>query len=119
MDVYVDSTLHCFVNHGCKGSTNVGHSLESSEDNADADVIPKEILEWYLGKDVVYNPAAERQAHFYSSAYPLRDFAQGEELFDNYLGMTGNYKLGWSQDVKGLKIQCNGGLGSVSEWERS
>jgi hypothetical protein len=91
IEVVVDSTFQCFINHGCKGSNNVGHNLTITEFSADQNVFPDELKARDLGLDAVYNPAKERQVHFYSSAIPLRDIRVGEELFDNYLGMTGEY----------------------------
>jgi hypothetical protein len=79
--------------------------------------LPEEILRQYSGKENIYNPAAERQTHFYSCATPLRDIAAGEELSDNYLGMTGRTSQGWAEDVIGLKKQCRGGFGSIKEYE--
>ena len=56
--------------------------------------------------------------HFFSSATPIRDIKSGEELFDNYLGMTGSKKDGWKEDVLGLKAQCEGtGIGEVKEYD--
>ena len=85
----VDSTIHCFINHGCNGTNNVGHDISFTESSANPWSLPVEILDKYFGKTAVYNPAKERQVSFYSSAIPLRDIQGGEELFDNYLGMTG------------------------------
>lgn len=116
--MFVDPTLHTFINHGCAGSNNVGHNLTITEENANPKKIPPEILEDNLA-GVVYNPAAARQSHFYSSASPLRDITKGEELLDNYLGMTGINIKGWSEDVEGLKQQCAGGTGSITEYERA
>jgi hypothetical protein len=79
--------------------------------------MPEELILQYSGKENIYNPAAERQVHFYSSATPRRDISQGEELFDNYLGMTGLLALGWEEDVNGLKAQCSGKVGTIKEYE--
>jgi hypothetical protein len=91
--------------------------LNITEATADPETIPEEVLRQYIGKENIYNPAAERQVHFYSSATPRRDISQGEELFDNYLGMTGFLRSGWEEDVKGLKSQCSGGVGTITEYE--
>lgn len=82
-EVFVDSTFHCFINHACKGQNNVGWNLTVNEANGDPDNVAKEVYDTYFGEDLIYNPAAERQVHFYSSAIPLRDIKKGEELFDN------------------------------------
>lgn len=93
--------------------------MQVTEAAASVDVIPEELMEPIHGKRYIYNPANARKTHFYSSAIPRRDIAAGEELFDNYLGMTGTTLNNWAEDVKGLKMQCSGGLGTVSEYERS
>jgi hypothetical protein len=117
-DVYVDSTFHCFVNHACNGKNNIGHDLNITEANADPLEVPSELRDLYMGNDLVYNPAAERQVHFYSSAIPLRDISAGEELFDNYLGMSGLRPQGWEDDIVTLRQQCQGlGLGQISQYE--
>jgi hypothetical protein len=118
IEIYVDPTFQCFINHGCDGSNNVGHDLTITENTADHEVIPEELLRQYSGKENIYNPARDRQVHFYSSAIPLRDISQGEELFDNYLGMAGLTKTGWAEDVKGLQKQCKGeGVGFITEYD--
>ena len=88
-EVFVDSTLQCFINHGCVGASNVGYDLNVTEASADPMSVPDEVTDPHLGKQFIYNPAKERQVRFYSSATPRRDIELGEELFDNYLGMTG------------------------------
>lgn len=96
----------------------MGHNLQVTEAEASVDVIPEELIQQIRGKRYVYNPANARKTHFYSSAIPRRDIAEGEELFDNYLGMTGTALNNWAEDVKGLKGQCSGGLGTVLQHER-
>ena len=63
--------------------------MNITEASADPMSIPEEVTDPYTGKQFVYNPAKERQVSFYSSATPHRDIKTGEELLDNYLGMTG------------------------------
>ena len=88
-EVFIDSTFQCFINHGCVGANNVGYDMNVTEASADPMLIPKEVTDFYTGKQVVYNPAKERQVHFYASASPRRDIKTGEELLDNFLGMIG------------------------------
>lgn len=107
-DVYSDATIHTFINHGCDGSTNIGHDLSVTEANAHTDSIPEEITDKLRGARYIYNPANERNVHFYSSAVPRRDIKTGEELFDNYLGMFGIFLNEWDAGVKGLRKQCSG-----------
>jgi hypothetical protein len=63
--------------------------MNVTEASADPMSVPDEVTDPHLGKQVIYNPAKERQVRFYSSATPRRDIKIGVELFDNYLGMTG------------------------------
>ena len=87
--MFVDSTIQSLINHGCVGANNIGYNMNVTEASADPMSIPKEVTEPYTGLHVRYNPAKERQVHFYSSASPRRDIKTGEELLDNYLGKIG------------------------------
>jgi hypothetical protein len=110
--------FHCFINHACGAQNNVGHNLTVSEATADPNNLAPEIWDTYLGSQAIYNPAKERQIHFYSSATPLRDIKKGEELFDNYLPMGGRTSLYWDEVVTGLKAQCEGSaVGVVKEYD--
>lgn len=110
--------IHCFINHACNAANNVGHNLTISESAADPDVIHDEVLAYYEGTHTVYNPAADRQVHFYSSASPLRDINAGEELFDNYIAMSGRGTTYWRESVTELKSQCQGeDVGLVREYD--
>jgi hypothetical protein len=84
----------------------------------DPDVIHPEILEHYYRLHRVYNPAADRQSHFYSSSFPLRDVKADEELFDNYVAMSGRSLAYWNESISELKAQCNGeDVGIIREYE--
>jgi hypothetical protein len=84
----------------------------------DPEVMHEEMSKYYHGNHTVYNPAAERQVHFYSSAFPLRDIKKGEELFDNYVAMSGRSSIYWKESVTDLKAQCLGeGIGLVREYD--
>jgi hypothetical protein len=65
----------------------------------------------------------DRQVHFFSCGTVRRAIKKGEELLDNYLGMSGSasgYPGFWKTDVLGLKAQCQGeGIGLVSAYENS
>ena len=80
--------------------------MNVTEATADPKSIPKEVTDSYAGKQYIYNPAKERQVHFYSSASPRRDIKIGEELLDNYLGMNGAEDAYWEYSVKTLKGHC-------------
>jgi hypothetical protein len=92
--------------------------LTVSEASADPETVSEEILDLYRGIDVIFNPAKERQVHYYSSAIPLRDIKKGEELFDNYVGMSGRTAPYWKETILGLTEQCEGtGVGVVREYD--
>ena len=118
MESVVDSSIHTFANHGCGGSSNFGYDLEVTEETADPDQIPDEILNEYFGEEIVYNPAAERQPHFYPMAQPLRNVAKDEEIFMSYLALGGHEVEGWGEDVYHLREICTGVPGHVVERER-
>lgn len=105
-EVFIDSTLQCIINHGCVGGNNIGYDMNITEATADPLLISKEITDSYMGEQYIYNPAKERQVRFYSSAVPRRDIKVGEELLNNYLGMTGAKESDWEEDVRALKGMC-------------
>ena len=117
LNVYSDSTIHTFINHGCNGSNNIGHDLSVTEADAPTDSIPEEIMDKVRGARYIYNPANERKVHFFSSAVPRRDIETGEELFDNYLGMFGLALNEWGMEIKELRKQCSGALGDIRRYE--
>ena len=84
---------------------------------APTDFIPEEIMNKVRGARYIYNPAKDRNAHFYSSAVPRRDIEAGEELFDNHLGMFGIFWDEWGVEVESLRKQCNAELGDVQRHE--
>jgi hypothetical protein len=89
-----------------------------SEATADPEVVASEIYESYFGRDRVYNPAKERQVHFYSTATPLRDIKKGEEVLDSYIPMAGVSNDFWRESVTTLKNLCQGGVaGRVSLYD--
>ena len=94
-EVFVDSTFQVYINHGCVGANNIGYDMVTTEASADANNVPVEVTNPHLGNQVIYNPAKERQIRFYSSATPRRHILSGEELLDNYLGMTGEHRRIW------------------------
>lgn len=115
--IMVCPTIHVFRNHGCNGTNNVGFDLVVTEETADPNVMPEELLSKYFDPSVIYNPALDRQVHYYSGGYPIRDIAKGEEILDNYLGMVGLEMEGWHEDIYSLREQCRGAMGEVSQLE--
>lgn len=88
-----------------------------SQATADPKTIPREIIEIYGERGVLYNPASDRQVQFYDRATPLRDIKQGEELLDNYLAHSGKSVGYWAANVAELRKECEGGAGVVREYE--
>lgn len=110
--------FHCFINHACNAANNVGHNLTISEGTADPETVAQEILEKYSGEHTTYNPAADRQIHYYSSATPIRDISANEELFDNYIAMSGKLPDNWRENIADLKAQCQGeGVGVIRAYD--
>ena len=77
-----------------------------SQFTADPKRVAQEIMERYDEGDVIYNPASDRQTNFYARSTPLRDINEGEELFDNYLGMSGKNTESWESSVSDLRKIC-------------
>uniref|UniRef100_A0A7S4EJQ9 PABS domain-containing protein n=1 Tax=Pseudo-nitzschia australis TaxID=44445 RepID=A0A7S4EJQ9_9STRA len=98
-EVFIDSTIQCMINHGCVGTNNIGYNMTVTETSADPLSIPEEVSSSYKGMQFIYNPAKERQVRFYSSSTPHRDIKAGEELLDNYLGMTGEVMICRCADI--------------------
>lgn len=103
----IPSTLHIFVDHGCGGSSNFGIPLLLTESEAFPDSIPDEIIDLHIGRDTVYNPAADRQPTVYNLATPLRAVKQGEEIRINKLTTTRLDSEGWKVDVVALQQKCS------------
>lgn len=81
-------------------------------------MIAPEVHGLYFGLDRIYNPAAERQVHFYSTAIPLRDISKGEELLDTYIPMAGVSQKFWRESVTTLKSICTGAAGRTATYDR-
>ena len=114
IEIVVDTNLLCFLNHGCAGRSNLSYKLNVTEATADPKAIPEEIRIHQFRLHDEYNPAAERYPEVLKRASPIRDIRRGEELFINYLALTGS---SWDEDVESLKEQCEGGVGEVLEYE--
>eukprot|EP00978_Attheya_sp_CCMP212_P001313 scaffold2735_cov61-Attheya_sp.AAC.9 len=117
-EVYVDSSILTFVNHGCNGTYNMGSETSGwTEWTVDPMKPPPESLSGTTNS--VYNPVNDR--HLYQlmsgSDFTLRDIKKGEEILDNYLAFTGS-AADWTTDVNDLRAQCSGeAVGSVTSYE--
>lgn len=107
LEARIPSTLELFIDHGCKGSSNFGSPFKLTEEEADPDSIADEIWEFYVGKDRIYNPAAERLPFFYDHAVPLRAVQAGEQILVNKLASTGLNEFAWKAEVLALREKCS------------
>jgi hypothetical protein len=121
MDSYTDSSIPCFTNHGCHGTANVGYDLAITEGTADAYNRPDLIVEHFARTPQFrYNPAADREPHFYGLGNPIRAIAQGEEILLNYLALCTLSEESWSNDVQDLSAMCSGAeAGDIVKYARS
>jgi hypothetical protein len=94
LEVSSEASIHCFVNQGCKGTSNVGRPLNVAE------------TDLLLGKESVHSPILARQVHFYGRGVPLRKIGQGEEILENVLGRYGNGPEWWRDRVASTQHQC-------------
>jgi len=107
LEAFIPSTVQLFIDHGCKGSSNFGSSLELTEADADPESVADEILELFMGGDRIYNPAAERRPFFYDITVPLRSIQKGEEIFFNELASSGLNEFAWKEEVLALQEKCS------------
>jgi len=116
-EVFVDSSIITFVNHGCKGSYNVGAVTDEDEFGVDLKA-PAEEGKSHTGTSV-FNPVIDRHL-FFSGDSSIRDIKAGEEILDNYLVFIGGEEA-WEYDVMQLRQQCSGEDTklSVTEYENS
>ena len=118
----VDSSPMTFVNHGCKGTNNIGEVSELNEFTLDLGRMPEEFM--MKGHSSIYNPAADRNLRHYIAGGEVstRLIKAGEEILDNYLFFIGDGQ-DWSEDVQQLRDQCSGrhksGNADVREYEDS
>jgi len=126
-EIFVDSGLSTFVNHGCNGSGNIGtlgvgfkitlEDHESLNENTAMHLNHNEISHRFYDTSFTYNPVISRHVLLISGGlnYALRDIKKGEEIFTNYI----LFSIGasdWMSDVYDIKSQCSGeSIGLVSQ----
>lgn len=108
----MDSSILTFVNHGCRGTYNVGTATPYDEFTADLSKGPSEDVGGlsHVGTSV-FNPVIDRNLLF-SGDQSIRDIPAGSEILDNYLAFIGGEKY-WEVDVKDLRAHCSG---EDTEW---
>jgi hypothetical protein len=116
-EVFVDSSIVTFVNHGCNGTFNIGIATDFDEFTTDTRTPPAALMGQSHTGTSVFNPVIDRHL-FYSGDVSLRDIDAGEEILDNYLNFIGSQEA-WEDDVNDLRKQCSGEVtpDSVSEYE--
>ncbi len=105
------------MNHGCRGSYNVGFQSEYNEMNV-MDCDPhKPCISCDEIDDKVYDPYTERQYPMWgcSTAQANRDIEMGEEILMDYMCMSGRDII--VEDIADLHYLCSGGLGLVTQYE--
>lgn len=114
----VDSGILTFVNHGCRGSYNMGKSTPFDEFTADVHIIGDEFSgKSHLGT-TTFNPVVDRHLR-YQADHSLRKIKAGQEILNNYLNFVGKKEF-WASSVEELRAQCSSNaVGDVSKNEAS
>jgi hypothetical protein len=116
--IAVEPGIMSFINHGCRGTNNIGWRLIENEMTLDYGHIPKVVVQ--DSRLPVYHPRVSR--HFPLSpndvTTTLVDIAADSELLDNYLTYGGVASIdAWNAHLGSLKLVCSGGIGSITEYE--
>jgi hypothetical protein len=113
----VDSGALTFVNHGCKGTNNIGVVTAFDEESADTNVMPNEVGGKSHDGTSIFNPVVDRHLTF-GGFMSNRAIQAGEEILDNYLAFVSSEE-DWADYVISLRNQCSGmAIGEVTEYER-
>eukprot|EP00588_Corethron_pennatum_P003399 CAMPEP_0194292986 /NCGR_PEP_ID=MMETSP0169-20130528/46881_1 /TAXON_ID=218684 /ORGANISM="Corethron pennatum, Strain L29A3" /LENGTH=485 /DNA_ID=CAMNT_0039041333 /DNA_START=664 /DNA_END=2117 /DNA_ORIENTATION=- len=119
-EVFVDSGISTFINHGCNGALNIGTrglgqeiTLEDHvglREDVASNLDAWDVMEKFLGSSSAYNPVYNRHIFFKSTSlnYSLREIQAGEELFTNYILYGSPYQDYWETNAKELMSQCSG-----------
>jgi hypothetical protein len=114
----VDSSLLTFVNHGCKGTYNVGIDTDFDESTADTSLIPDELNGKSHQGISTFNPVVDRHLT-HTGFMSTLDIKAGEEVLDNYLLFISSEE-DWANDVIDLRNQCAGlASGNVIQYEQA
>lgn len=135
----VDSTGLTFVNHGCRGTGNVGLWSSHHESNLAIPQMPTFLDEtkegsttlslddWLHSKIPADYLADQSEECFY---FPIRRPADrvntesnqfipaGSEILDNYLSFNGILPQAFWENVAQLQLECGGQPGFIERWER-
>ena len=124
----VDTSISTFINHGCRGSYNVGVKYEYHEmnildcpnNNSNNRTTAQPCMTCDDRTNTIprYNPYGERQYPMWDCQHVIanRDIDIGEEIFYDYLCMSGTDNM--LQEIPHLQSICTGGIGHVSQYEQ-
>ena len=116
-ECFVDSSILTFVNHGCRGSYNIGEETPFDEFSADPDSLDYVSAGRSHKGTSTFNPVVDRHLRFQPDV-SLREIKAGEEILDNYLDFVGLPEY-WTKDVMDLRALCSGqAVGQVTNYER-
>jgi len=105
-ECFVDSGILTFVNHGCRGSYNMGKKTTFDEFSADPSTVDGTVSGRSHEGTTTFNPVVDRHLR-YMADRSLRDIKAGEEILDNYLAFVGKPEF-WAKDVMNLRALCSG-----------
>ena len=120
----VDTSISTFINHGCRGSYNVGHQNEYHEMNirdchhVNSSTAEEPCMTCPDQDYKVYDPYLERQYPMWGCADIVanRNIDRGEEILYDYLCMSGTDNI--PHEISNLQYMCRGGIGLVSQYEQ-
>jgi hypothetical protein len=107
-----------FINHGCRGTYNIGWPWVENEMTLDYGHIPQDVVQ--DNRLPMYHPRASRHFPLWPNEVTttLVDIAADSELLDNYLTYGGAASMdAWNAHLRSLKSVCSGGIGSIAEYE--
>lgn len=100
----IPSSTHLFINYGCGGNYNIGDTiLELSKTGID---LPGSLPETFVGKNGVYNPAADRRSTIVPLAVPLRSINKDEEILKDGNRLDG-LSDAWFSHAVAMKQKCS------------
>ncbi len=107
------------VNHGCKGTSNLGDVDEMAYSEFSVDLEDDFIPRPFRTKGgLPYNPSFDRDfVKTQTMSITSRDILAGEEIYDNYMGYAGD--AGFKEYVRDLRAECAGGLGVVERYQQT
>ena len=113
-ELYVDSSMLTFINHGCNGTNNFGEShfdiFDSAYGNeAHLDPTAVDVPSSSVSRFSIFDPVVDRNLLLLVAGNyeTKRDIGSGDELFQNYIFLITDPSV-WVEEVMSLKAQCKG-----------